>query len=524
MAPLSWDGKSELLVCPYCGTKFRIKPPSRIRDDGEVLYDGIGRGTVAAVPNIMGDANGVPFLKVYVPEGWMARTGGSGPNYGDPDRDGVHISTTMGHPQECAFIIIRSRQTVRHTEPSLMNPRGERRMNLAGVMMSPLGGGGGLEGSTRTAAEYEDEMVLTVLQNARLTLLKEEDADQKELQDQAQILAAYTAQGVSASADWKRRYYAVTLQDGKRVNAVAETRILSYEIPTLTGQMASGIEEKFGQAFSGLFGGRRTAGQGSTANPRGSADNAYTRTNGSGQSGVGNERSASGAGTGRAGDVFKTRTSGAGGMLGGLLDGSMRRMQNTFHQRFWEVQYELLMIANEDFANEAMQEFMKVRATLQYLPAFEQFRQQSIRTVMQARQQMAADRMASNQRKADIMMDTQRHIHNTMDSMTAANAASHDRAAAGWSDMIRGSGPGYAGNACGGGNVSAQDRIRNGWSEMIKETNTYYGNDGNVYEASTAYDHVYQGNQDQDSFIGTSGTAWEPGVDFDELNRTNGNY
>ena len=506
MAPLSWDGKSELLVCPYCRTKFRIKPASRIRDDGEILYDGIGRGTVAAVPNIMGDANGVPFLKVYVPEGWMARTGGSGPNYGDPDRDGVHISTTMGHPQERAFIIIRSRQTVRHTEPSLMNPRGERRMNLAGVMMSPLGGGGGLEGSTRTAAEYEDEMVLTVLQNARLTLLKEEDADQKELQDQAQILAAYTAQGVSASADWKRRYYLVTLPDGRRVNAVAETRILSYEAPSLTGQMANGLEEKLGQAFSGLFGGVQTGGRGEFGKHTGAADNRYP-----GAAGVENAPS----------EQHRSRK---GGMLGSLLDGGVRRMQNAFHQRFWEVQYELLLIANEDFANEAMPEFLKVRATLQYLPAFEQFRQQSIRTVMQARQQMAADRMASNQRKADIMMDTQRHIHNTMDSMTAANAASHDRAAAGWSDMIRGSGPGYAGNACGGGNVSAQDRIRNGWSEMIKETNTYYGNDGNVYEVSTAYDHVYQGNQDQDSFIGTSGTAWEPGVDFDELNRTNGNY
>ena len=482
MAPLSWDGKSDLLICPYCGTKFRIKPPSRMRDDGEILYDGIGRGTIAAVPNIMGDANGVPFLKVYVPEGWEVRTGGSGPNFGDPDRDGVHVSTTMGHPQEKAFIIIRSRQTVRHVEPSLVNPRGERRMNLAGVMMSPMGGGGGLEGTTRTAAEYEDEMVLTVLQNARLTLLKEEDADEKEKQSQAQILAAYAAQGISASADWKRRYYAVTLPNGNRVNAVAETRILSYEQPTLTGQMATGLEEKLGQAFSGLAGGARRAGSG----------------------------------------MFQGRGSGSGGMLGGLLGSGMKRMQSAFHQRFWEVQYELLLIANEDYANTALSDFLKVRATLQYLPAFEQFRQKNIQYVMQCRQQMAADRAASNQRKMDIMMDTQRSIHNTMDAMNASNAASHDRVAAGWSDVIRGD-YGSVGNAP-GGNVSAQDRIRNGWSEVIKETNTYYGNDGKVYEASTAYDHVYQGNQDQDIFIGTSGTAWEPGVDFDELNRTNGNY
>ena len=458
-APLNWDGVSDIVVCPYCGSRYTMRDPSRMTDTGEVLRDGIGRGTIAAVPNIMQDAHGASFLKCYVPKGWQVRTGGSGPNYGDPDRDGVHVSTTMGAPDDRAFIIIRSQQTVRHVDPSFMNPRGERRMNLMGVMAAPTAGGGGLEGATRTAAEYEDEMVLTVEKNAQLTLLKEEDADEKERQTQAQILSAYAAQGMQAAADWKRRYYTVVLPDGNRWNAVAETRIISYEQPTMTGQMANGLGERFGQAFSGR--------------------------------------------------------------LGGILGNGMRRMQNALRQRFWAVQYELLMIAREDAANAAFKDFMKVRSTVQYLPAFEQFRQQSIQYVMQCRGQMAADRAASNQRRMAMMMDTQREIHNTMDSMNASTAASNERVARGWSDVIRGD---YGSAGSPAGNVSSMDRVRNGWSEMIKETNTFYGNDGNVYEASTSYDHVYQGNQDQDTFIGTSGTSWEPGVDFDELNKTNGNY
>jgi hypothetical protein len=138
---------------------------------------------------------------------------------------------------------------------------------------------------------------------------------------------------------------------------------------------------------------------------------------------------------------------------------------------------------------------------------------------------MMADRAASQQRMMNTMQETQSYIHNVQSDMMASNAASHDRVAAQWSDYMRNSGPAAYGGGMGmSGGADTMDRVRNMWSETIKETNTYYGNDGKVYEASTAYDRVYQGNQDQDSFVGTEGTAWEPGVDYDELKRTNGDY
>ena len=461
-APIEWDGQSEMVICPYCGTKYRMQRASATRNAApEVLHDCVGRGKVALIPSMLANTGNACFVSTYVPEGWVIRCGGSPQGYGDPARDGAHITTTIGHPQERAFFIARSGQTVRHVEPSIMNRTGARYLNTAGVM---YGTGGGLEGTCRSAAEYEDEMVLEVLKGASLKLLREEDADESEKKLAEQIISGFSMQGYTATVDWKRRYYLVTLPDGKKVNAAAETRIVAYEQ---------------GNAGGGMFGGF----QGMLQN---------------------------------------------GGMFGGLqgmIQNGMKRMQSAFRQRFWEVQYELLFLANADYAREAWPEFVKVRSSFQYLPAFEQYKAGERQVVMQCINQMAADRAASEQCKAGIMMDAQNHIHNTMSSMQQSASATNDRVAGMWSDAMRTSGSFGGGYGQGGyGSVSSQDAVTNRYSEMIKETNTYYGNDGNVYEASTEFDNIYQGNRDQDSFVGTSDTTWDPGVDFDELKRTDGKY
>ena len=514
-APLTWDGTSDLVVCPYCGMRYHMRPAGQ-GGSGGVLSDGVGHGTVADIPCILQGAGGACFVRCYVPSGWKVQCGGSGQNYGDPARDGAHITTTMGAPGDKAFIVIRSGQTVRHIEPSMLNGNGRRHLNLMGATVV---GGGGMEGTTRTAGEYDDEMVPAIFPGAQLELLREEDAGEEERQINAQILSAYTNQGAKASVDWKRRYYLAVLPDGKRVNAAAETRIVSYEPPSAMGQFADAFghasagagqqQEAFGQhagsfserlskAASDLFGGREPAGM--FRNP------------------------AAGA-FGNLGGLSDMLKSGAKGLSGALGNG-MRRMQQALIPRFWEVQYELLFLADEDCAREMYPEFLKVRKTLQFLPAFEQFKAHERQVVLQCQQQMMADRAASQQRMMNTMQETQSYIHNVQSDMMASNAASHDRVAAQWSDYMRNSGPAAYGGGMGmsGGGTDTMDRVRNMWSETIKETNTYYGNDGKVYEASTAYDRVYQGNQDQDSFVGTEGTAWEPGVDYDELKRTNGDY
>ena len=485
-APLDWDGYEEMLTCPYCGTRFDMR--ERIRSkagaQGGVLEDGIGRGTVAAIPSIVQDAYGVCFLSCYVPKGWMVRCGNSGPDFGDPAKDGAHITTTMMNPEEKAFIVIRTKQTIHHVEPSFMNQNGRRHLNTVGVQY----GQGGMEGTERSAAEYEDEMFGYIFRDAppAVRLLKEEDADDAEKKTQQQILSMYSQQGFSASADWKRRYYLLQHPDGRKQNAVAETRIVSFEKMNPAG----GVPFGNGAGAGGLFGG------------------------GAGAGGL------FGGGAG-AGGLF------GGGKLAEFLENGVKKVQNALRQRFWEVQYELLFVADTDIANACLPEFHKVRTTIKYLPAFEQYRQKNLQIVQQCLQQMVLDRQASNERRMQMMMDTQQHIHGTMSEMQASASASHDRVASQWSNYMGGSAGGSGGYGEAGGfgpAVSSMDRVRNLQSEAIREVDTYYGNDGEVYEASTSYDNVYQGNKDHDSFVGTSGTTWDPGTDFDQLNKTNGNY
>lgn len=483
-APLEWDGYTELLSCPYCGSRIDMRSHIRRQSGGPapVLTDCVGRGAVAAIPCVIQDAQGACFLSCYVPSGWPVRCGSSGPDFGDPARDGAHLSTTMMHPSEKAFIVIRTKQTIRHVEPSFLNQNGRRRLNTMGVQY----GQGGMEGTTRTAGEYEDEMFSFIFRNSppSLRLLKEEDADETEKKTQQQILAMYHSQGFTASADWKRRWYLLQHPDGRQQNAVAETRIVSFEQAGQTPGMGAPGGLFGGAPGGGLFGG-------------GSNSGLFGGTPGGG--------------------LF-----GGGGRLSEMLEKGVKKMQDAFRQRFWEVQYELTLIADTDIANDCLKEFWKVRSSIQYLPAFEQYRQKNLQFVQQCLNQMVADRAASNERRMQMMMDTQRHIHGTMSDMQASASASHDRVAQNWSSYMQGSS--YAGSGPSGQPVSSMDRVRNLQSEAIREVDTYYGNDGQVYEASTSYDHVYQGNKDQDSFVGTSGTTWEPGTDFDELNKTGGNY
>lgn len=484
-AKLNWDGVSDLVTCPYCGSRFNLRPRTQGAGD-EVLRDGIGRGTVAQIPSVQADAGGACFLRSYVPSGWQVQCGGSPQGYGDPARDGAHCTTVMTAPGEKAFIVIRSTQTVRHVEPSMLNGNGARHLNLMGARVV---GGGGLEGTRRSAAEYCDEMLPAIYPGVQLQLLGEDNADEAEQRLQQQILTNYRNQGMNAEADWKRRYYLAVMPDGKRMNAAAETRIVSWE--------QGGQGGMFG-GQPGMFGGGAQQG---------------------GQTGM------PGAGQGGMFGGFQNQAA-QGGLLGAGLQ-FLQRMQQSLIPRFWEVQYELLFLADEDCAKAVYPEFNKVRKSFRFLPAFEQYKENGRRVVLQCQQQMMADTAASQQRRMNMMMETQDYIHNVQSDMMASSSASHDRVAQQWSDYMQNSGPGAYGMGSMGpavGEADTMDRVRNQWSEAIKETNTYYGNDGKVYEASTSYDHVYQGNKDQDSFFGTSGTSEDPGVDYDELKRTNGNY
>ena len=78
--------------------------------------------------------------------------------------------------------------------------------------------------------------------------------------------------------------------------------------------------------------------------------------------------------------------------------------------------------------------------------------------------------------------------------------------------------------------AATHQRVANLHSESIRGVNTYYTNGQGGYgspevvEAGVNWDHVYQSNVNPDVFAASENIWLEPGVDFEELRRTNGNY
>lgn len=106
--------------------------------------------------------------------------------------------------------------------------------------------------------------------------------------------------------------------------------------------------------------------------------------------------------------------------------------------------------------------------------------------------------MASWDRRQQILQDTHNYTTGVMHEMNANTAATHER-------------------------------VANMHSEMIREVNTYhtaspgYGRP-DIVEADIRWDHVYQNTNDPDQFAATENIWLDPGVDFEELKRTKGDY
>ena len=180
---------------------------------------------------------------------------------------------------------------------------------------------------------------------------------------------------------------------------------------------------------------------------------------------------------------------------------SFAAMQNPI---LWEVHRQVVLTATRERYTEALEYYKQVRDTFDETPKYREFekvlQQYIVRSKMQTDQhianvqaQMAQDNINHMNRTSAIINSTNDYTNDIMRQMREDNSAS-------------------------------MDRVRNLQSESIRGVNTYHTNDGRVAEASINWDHVYQSNVNPDNFMFTSGTSFEPGVDFDELNRTNGDY
>ena len=200
----------------------------------------------------------------------------------------------------------------------------------------------------------------------------------------------------------------------------------------------------------------------------------------------------------RLNDVHKGMQAMSGGGFFGQL---MGQMFNT-DEHYWETQYEFILVADKDKFDSVYPIAQKINESIREAPDLDRIRQSLIQYLQKLKNQTAMaihqQEMASWNRRSQILQDAHNHTMNTMREMNANTAATHDR-------------------------------VANMHSEMLREVNTYhtvspgYGRP-DVVEADIRWDHVYQNTQNPDVFVSTENIWLDPGVDFEELKRTNGNY
>ena len=187
---------------------------------------------------------------------------------------------------------------------------------------------------------------------------------------------------------------------------------------------------------------------------------------------------------------------------GGGLFGRYLGQMLSADEHYWETQYEFLVIADREIYESILPTAQKINESIQTTRDLEQIRQYLLQYLQGLKNQTAMamhqQEMASWDRKQGIINDTQQYTMNVMHEMNANTAATHQR-------------------------------VANLHSESIRGVNTYYTARQDygvpeVVEAGVNWDHVYQNTNQPDIFAAAENVWLQPGVDYEELRRTNGGY
>ncbi len=189
-------------------------------------------------------------------------------------------------------------------------------------------------------------------------------------------------------------------------------------------------------------------------------------------------------------------------MGGGGLFGQLMGQMLSVGEHYWETQYEFLFLADEAAYDALFPTAQKVNETIRTTGDLERIRQSLLQYLQTLKNQTAMaiqqQEMASWDRKQQTISETHAYTMGVMHDMQAGTAATHER-------------------------------VANMRSEAIRGVNTYhaapagYGSP-DVVEADVRWDHVYQSTVDPSLFAASESYWLEPGVDFEELRRTDGNY
>ncbi len=186
-----------------------------------------------------------------------------------------------------------------------------------------------------------------------------------------------------------------------------------------------------------------------------------------------------------------------GGFLGQLMGQAFAT-----DEHFWETQYEFIFICDATSYDALFPTAQKINESIRFTDEFERLRQSLLQYLQNLKTQTAMaihqQDMASWDRKRQTISDAHNHAMNVMHDMNANTAATHQR-------------------------------VANLRSEAIRGVNTYYaapsGTGGpDVVEADVRWGSVYQSTVDPSLFVAGESYWLEPGVDFERLQRTDGNY
>jgi LSD1 subclass zinc finger protein len=199
----------------------------------------------------------------------------------------------------------------------------------------------------------------------------------------------------------------------------------------------------------------------------------------------------------RVNDLHK----GGAPMSAGGFFGMMGQMFSP-DEHYWETQYEFIVVSDPEKYDALVPTAQKINESIRYTDDLERIRRSMLQYLEQLKAQTAMavhqQEMASWDRKQQTISDTHAYTMNVMHEMNANTAATHQRAASLHSESIRG--------------VNTYHTARPG-----------YGNP-DVVEAEVRWDRVYQNTADPSLFAASEAYWLEPGVDFEPLKRTDGNY
>ena len=175
-----------------------------------------------------------------------------------------------------------------------------------------------------------------------------------------------------------------------------------------------------------------------------------------------------------------------GGMFG------MRMMPQMVNQQiqeyFWDTQYEFTLLSGASVFEKSYAELKMIMNTIGYLPGMNQALSEAMSLANSTVMNIAQAQAISLEKQSQIIANTNEYTSNIQHQIIENNAASHDKSAS----------------------LNSQ---------MINEVNIFTGSSGKV-QASTMYDHVYQNVNDPDIYAVQRGDAFELGVDFEELKKT----